>query len=107
MSPCPDERQSIGDNLPWPPLTTRGNHGGAYSSPGPTRGHVDIALALFLFFINLGTSFSADLKECWRMRSGSSSGRAVGYKSEVRGSNPSPGQVNVPLLLCVHPALNG
>ncbi|GFO43861.1 hypothetical protein PoB_007036600 [Plakobranchus ocellatus] len=38
MSPCPDERQSIGDNLPWSPLTTRGNHGGAYSSPGPTRG---------------------------------------------------------------------
>ncbi|GFO42620.1 hypothetical protein PoB_006912500 [Plakobranchus ocellatus] len=33
MSPCPDERQSIGDNLPWSPLTTRGNHGGAYSSP--------------------------------------------------------------------------
>ncbi|GFO49462.1 hypothetical protein PoB_007596700 [Plakobranchus ocellatus] len=27
MSPCPDERQSIGDNLPWSPLTTRGNHG--------------------------------------------------------------------------------
>ncbi|GFO31015.1 hypothetical protein PoB_005752000 [Plakobranchus ocellatus] len=38
MSPCPDERQSIGDNLPWSPLTTRGNHGGAYSSPGPTLG---------------------------------------------------------------------
>ncbi|GFO24352.1 chemosensory receptor a [Plakobranchus ocellatus] len=38
MSPCPDDRQSIGDNLPWSPLTTRGNHGGAYSSPGPTRG---------------------------------------------------------------------
>ncbi|GFO25327.1 hypothetical protein PoB_005183200 [Plakobranchus ocellatus] len=40
MSPCPDERQSIGDNLPWSPLTTRGNHGGAYSSPGPTRGPI-------------------------------------------------------------------
>ncbi|GFN74896.1 hypothetical protein PoB_000140200 [Plakobranchus ocellatus] len=40
MSPCPDERKSIGDNLPWSPLTTRGNHGGAYSSPGPTRGSV-------------------------------------------------------------------
>ncbi|GFO34110.1 hypothetical protein PoB_006061500 [Plakobranchus ocellatus] len=38
MSPCPDERQSIDNNLPWSPLTTRGNHGGAYSSPGPTRG---------------------------------------------------------------------
>ncbi|GFO18781.1 hypothetical protein PoB_004528600 [Plakobranchus ocellatus] len=40
MSPCPDERQSIGDNLPWSPLTTRGNHSGAYSSPGPTRGEL-------------------------------------------------------------------
>ncbi|GFO47040.1 hypothetical protein PoB_007354500 [Plakobranchus ocellatus] len=38
MSPCPDERQSIGNNLPWSPLTTRGNHGGTNSSPGPTRG---------------------------------------------------------------------
>ncbi|GFO33998.1 hypothetical protein PoB_006050300 [Plakobranchus ocellatus] len=28
-------------------------------------------------------------------------------KSEVRGSNPSPGQDNFSLLLCVHPALNG
>ncbi|GFN89282.1 hypothetical protein PoB_001578800 [Plakobranchus ocellatus] len=42
MSPCPDERQSIGDNLPWSPLTTRGNHGGAYSSPGPTRGKMHV-----------------------------------------------------------------
>ncbi|GFO26431.1 hypothetical protein PoB_005293600 [Plakobranchus ocellatus] len=40
MSPCPDERQSIGDNLPWSPLTTHGNHDGAYSSPGPTRGNL-------------------------------------------------------------------
>ncbi|GFN97256.1 hypothetical protein PoB_002376200 [Plakobranchus ocellatus] len=38
MSPCPDERQSIGDNLPWSPLTTRGNHGGAHSFPGPHTG---------------------------------------------------------------------
>ncbi|GFO32522.1 hypothetical protein PoB_005902700 [Plakobranchus ocellatus] len=36
---------------------------------------------------------------------GVSSGRAVGYQSEVRGSNPSPGQVNFLLPLCVHPAL--
>ncbi|GFO04812.1 hypothetical protein PoB_003131700 [Plakobranchus ocellatus] len=36
-----------------------------------------------------------------------SSGWAVGYQSEVRGSNPSPGQVNFSLLLCVLPALNG
>ncbi|GFN90518.1 hypothetical protein PoB_001702400 [Plakobranchus ocellatus] len=28
-------------------------------------------------------------------------------QSEVRGSNPSPGQANFPLLLCVHPALKG
>ncbi|GFO50692.1 hypothetical protein PoB_007719700 [Plakobranchus ocellatus] len=28
-------------------------------------------------------------------------------KSEVRGSNPSPGQVSFSMLLCVHPALNG
>ncbi|GFO05144.1 hypothetical protein PoB_003164900 [Plakobranchus ocellatus] len=33
-----NERQSIGDNLPWSPPTTRGSHGGANSSPGPTRG---------------------------------------------------------------------
>ncbi|GFO23775.1 hypothetical protein PoB_005028000 [Plakobranchus ocellatus] len=38
MSPCPDERQSIGDNLPWSPLTTRGNHGGAHFFPGPYTG---------------------------------------------------------------------
>ncbi|GFN75550.1 hypothetical protein PoB_000205600 [Plakobranchus ocellatus] len=28
-------------------------------------------------------------------------------KREVLGSNPSPGPVNIPLLPCVHPALNG
>ncbi|GFN79989.1 hypothetical protein PoB_000649500 [Plakobranchus ocellatus] len=28
-------------------------------------------------------------------------------KSEVRGADPSSGQVNFSLLLCVHPALNG
>ncbi|GFO17382.1 hypothetical protein PoB_004388700 [Plakobranchus ocellatus] len=38
MSPCSDERQSIGDNLPWSPLTTRGNHGRAHSFPGPHTG---------------------------------------------------------------------
>ncbi|GFO28378.1 hypothetical protein PoB_005488300 [Plakobranchus ocellatus] len=38
---------------------------------------------------------------------GGLSGRAVGYQSKVRGSNPSPGQVNFSLLLCVHPALSG
>ncbi|GFN87452.1 hypothetical protein PoB_001395800 [Plakobranchus ocellatus] len=38
MSPCPDERQFIGDNLPWSPLTTCGNHGGAHSFPGPHTG---------------------------------------------------------------------
>ncbi|GFN87514.1 hypothetical protein PoB_001402000 [Plakobranchus ocellatus] len=37
-----NERQSIGDNLPWSPLTTRGNHGGANSSPGPTRGTTNV-----------------------------------------------------------------
>ncbi|GFO12500.1 hypothetical protein PoB_003900500 [Plakobranchus ocellatus] len=34
MSPCPDERQSVNDNLFWSPLTTRGNHVGAHSFPG-------------------------------------------------------------------------
>ncbi|GFN82815.1 hypothetical protein PoB_000932100 [Plakobranchus ocellatus] len=38
MPPCPEERQSIGDNLPWSPLTTCGNHGGAHSFPGPHTG---------------------------------------------------------------------
>ncbi|GFO33684.1 hypothetical protein PoB_006018900 [Plakobranchus ocellatus] len=38
-------------------------------------------------------------------RSDGSSGRAT--KSEVRGSNPSPSQVNFLLLLSVHPGLNG
>ncbi|GFO10442.1 hypothetical protein PoB_003694700 [Plakobranchus ocellatus] len=28
-------------------------------------------------------------------------------KSEVRGSNPSPGQISFSMLLCVNPALNG
>ncbi|GFO21339.1 hypothetical protein PoB_004784400 [Plakobranchus ocellatus] len=28
-------------------------------------------------------------------------------KSEISGSNPSPGQVSFSFLLCVHPALNG
>ncbi|GFO11686.1 hypothetical protein PoB_003819100 [Plakobranchus ocellatus] len=35
------------------------------------------------------------------------SGRAVAIKSEVRGSYPSPSQINLSLLLRVHPALNG
>ncbi|GFN86999.1 hypothetical protein PoB_001350500 [Plakobranchus ocellatus] len=39
------------------------------------------------------------------MGSGGSSGGAVCYQSEDRGSNPIPGQVNFSLLLCVHPAL--
>ncbi|GFO14928.1 hypothetical protein PoB_004143300 [Plakobranchus ocellatus] len=38
MSPCTDERQSISDNLPWLPLTTRGNHSRAYSFPRPHTG---------------------------------------------------------------------
>ncbi|GFN78972.1 hypothetical protein PoB_000547800 [Plakobranchus ocellatus] len=34
----------------------------------------------------------------WRRGSGGSSDRAVGYESEVRGSSPSPSQVNFPSL---------
>ncbi|GFN88967.1 hypothetical protein PoB_001547300 [Plakobranchus ocellatus] len=37
--------------------------------------------------------------------SGGSSCRAVGYQSEARGSNPSPGQVDFSMLLCAHPAV--
>ncbi|GFO02028.1 hypothetical protein PoB_002853300 [Plakobranchus ocellatus] len=35
MSPCTDERQFIGDNLPCSPLTTRCSHGGVHAFPGP------------------------------------------------------------------------
>ncbi|GFO46721.1 hypothetical protein PoB_007322600 [Plakobranchus ocellatus] len=43
----------------------------------------------------------------WQRRSSSSLVGWSATKSEVRGSNPSPGQVNFSMLLCVHPALNG